>query len=118
MITESRWRLVRNPMPISARPDMFPELLTDVKWLHVEQAYRLTGQELTALRLLCRGYSNQQLAEHLGIALPTVRSHLRALYRKFDRRDRIGVLLELIHLFADGDPVAGVTRGAAHRSDG
>ena len=41
----------------------------------------LTPRELEVLRLLCEGHSNKDIARRLGIAEPTVRAHLSAVFR-------------------------------------
>jgi len=48
----------------------------------------LTAQELKILRCLGSGLSNPQIACHLHIALSTVRSHLKHLYRKLGLTNR------------------------------
>ena len=42
---------------------------------------KLTARELEVLRLLCLGHSNKVIANRLGIAEPTVRAHLSAVFR-------------------------------------
>jgi len=49
---------------------------------------QLTGRERAALRLLCEGRSNAQIAFELGVAEKTVRNHVSNLYRKLGVRSR------------------------------
>jgi len=42
----------------------------------------LTAREIQILRLLESGLSNQELADHLYIALPTVKNHVHSVLRK------------------------------------
>jgi pimeloyl-ACP methyl ester carboxylesterase/DNA-binding CsgD family transcriptional regulator len=51
-------------------------------------AAQLTGRERAALRLLCEGRSNAQIAYELGVAEKTVRNHVSNLYRKLGVRSR------------------------------
>jgi DNA-binding NarL/FixJ family response regulator len=44
----------------------------------------LTGQQLAVLRLIADGYTNQQVAERLGLSRRTVENHLLAIYRTLD----------------------------------
>ncbi|HEY5341853.1 MAG TPA: response regulator transcription factor [Candidatus Aquilonibacter sp.] len=49
----------------------------------------LSPREQQILRLLVEGYSNEEIAQHLQCAYPTVRTHLAHLYRKLDVDDRV-----------------------------
>jgi DNA-binding NarL/FixJ family response regulator len=44
----------------------------------------LTPQQMAVLRLIADGYTNQQVAEHLGLSRRTVENHLLAIYRSLD----------------------------------
>lgn len=50
---------------------------------------RLSPRETQILRLLVEGYSNEEIAQHLACAYPTVRTHLAHLYNKLDVDDRV-----------------------------
>ncbi|HRX83984.1 MAG TPA: LuxR C-terminal-related transcriptional regulator [Phycisphaerae bacterium] len=82
----------------------FAELLPTTGWTQVAQDYRLTPQELKLVRLLTRGLANAQIGDRLNIAPPTVRTHLRSIYRKFNQTSRTGVLLVLAHRYCAGRP--------------
>jgi LuxR family maltose regulon positive regulatory protein len=49
----------------------------------------LTPRELELLRLMATGASNQQLADRLVVALPTVKTHVNRIFRKLDAVTRI-----------------------------
>ena len=49
----------------------------------------LSPREQQILRLVVEGYSNEEIAQHLRCAYPTVRTHLAHLYRKLDVDDRV-----------------------------
>ncbi|HUA08283.1 MAG TPA: response regulator transcription factor [Candidatus Acidoferrales bacterium] len=49
----------------------------------------LSPREQQILRLVVEGYSNEEIAQHLQCAYPTVRTHLAHLYRKLDVDDRV-----------------------------
>lgn len=48
----------------------------------------LSEREKEALALLAQGYSDKEIASHLGIAFDTVRTHLKHIYEKLHVRSR------------------------------
>ena len=53
---------------------------------------RVTQRESEILKLVCLGFTNQQIAEHLFISRETVRWHLRGLYSKIGVDSRGGAI--------------------------
>jgi two-component system secretion system response regulator SalR len=47
----------------------------------------LTGQQMAVLRLISDGYTNQQVAERLGLSRRTVENHLLSIYRSLGIAD-------------------------------
>lgn len=48
----------------------------------------LNQREYEVLELIAKGYSNQQIADQLFLALPTVKTHLSNLYSKMEVQSR------------------------------
>jgi len=59
-------------------------------------AMGLTMQEAAVLRLVAAGYSNKEIARHLGISMGTVKNHVSDILRKLDARDRTHAVLKAI----------------------
>ena len=58
-----------------------------------EQLAGLTEREREILGLIARGGSNRQVAEHLSLAEPTVKTHVSHLLMKLDARDRAQLVM-------------------------
>ncbi len=53
----------------------------------------LTPREHQVLRLMARGYSNQEIADLMGVSLETVRSHVKSILQKLDQPNRTRAVL-------------------------
>jgi len=60
----------------------------------------LTPREKEVLSLICKGYSNKEIAKKLSINLSTVKNILRSLYRKLN----VSTRSSLQALFIEGEP--------------
>lgn len=49
---------------------------------------QLTSRELEVLKLLCRGLANKEIARELDLQEPTVKLHVKTLYRKISAKNR------------------------------
>jgi DNA-binding NarL/FixJ family response regulator len=61
-------------------------------------AVALTGRERDLLRLIADGCSNSEIGAHLGIAIKTVDTHRRTLYRKLGAHNASELLMRALHL--------------------
>jgi DNA-binding NarL/FixJ family response regulator len=59
-------------------------------------ATTLTSQEAAVLRLVAGGYSNKEVARHLGLAVGTVKNHVSEMLRKLEARDRTHAVLKAL----------------------
>ena len=55
----------------------------------------LTEREKTVTNLILEGQSNLEIAQQLAITERTVKQHISAILRKYNARDRVGLLLKL-----------------------
>lgn len=69
---------------VRRQPSAMPVSLSD---------YRLTEREREILRLVGRGLSNQEIAEHLTLSPHTVKTHLTSVLAKTGSRDRVHAAL-------------------------
>ena len=75
----------------------FPPLLDGERWRDFCDHRRLTSREGEILRLICNGLSNRAICEALQVRPDTLRSHIRATYRKLKCRNRVEVVLSVAH---------------------
>ena len=61
----------------------------------VAQLSDLTARENEIATYVAEGMSNREIAQHLGISEPTVKSHLTQIFRKLELNDRVGLVLHL-----------------------
>jgi DNA-binding CsgD family transcriptional regulator len=71
-------------------------LFSHREWVSVTRELNLSLQQDALARHLLQGKSDKQIAREMGIAIPTVRSHITRLFRKFDVCDRIELILLLV----------------------
>ncbi len=56
----------------------------------------LTSREHEILRLLAKGYMYKEIADHLGISMSTVRTHISAVYEKLHVHSRTEAAMKLV----------------------
>lgn len=70
-----------------------PSPLSIREWDVVVQTLDLAPQQERIVRLLMRSKRDKQIAREMGLAVPTVRSHLERIYARVGVSDR----MELVH---------------------
>lgn len=78
-------------------------LFSDQQWDNLETRLNLPLRQCQVIRKLFEGCSDKQIAQEVGVALPTVRSHLRRIYTKFDVQDRTELVLFIVREFIHTD---------------
>jgi DNA-binding CsgD family transcriptional regulator len=83
-------------------PDGFPykrpqiHLLNDSQWLFVRKYFHISPRELEVAKLVCGGYSNDEIAKLLKIKCATVKTHLRNVYRRIHVQRKLDMLLKFL----------------------
>ncbi|MBK8269910.1 MAG: helix-turn-helix transcriptional regulator [Planctomycetes bacterium] len=75
----------------------FPPLLRRADWERIAGAFELTQRESQVAAMLCRAAGYAAIQAQLRVARPTLRSHLRSVYRKFGCRNRTELILRIVH---------------------
>ena len=57
---------------------------------------QLTARETDILKLLAKGYLYKEIADHLGISMSTVRTHITAVYEKLHVQSRTEAAMKLV----------------------
>lgn len=78
-----------------------PELFSDAQWAQFSSKFKLTGRETCTFRLVCRAFGNDKIATRLGIQPPTLRTHLRSVYKKLGCHDRTHAVLLAVTAMKD-----------------
>jgi DNA-binding NarL/FixJ family response regulator len=71
-------------------------LLDEENWAHIENRYHMSARELQVAKLVCRGFSNDDIADELKIKNGTAKTHLRNIYRKIRVKNKIALLLKVL----------------------
>ena len=58
---------------------------------------QLTPRQQEVAALICLGYTNQQIAARLSISPETVKSHIRAVLKRFKVRSKVQLRRDLSH---------------------
>jgi DNA-binding CsgD family transcriptional regulator len=61
-----------------------------------KQWFSLTVRERQLVALVCMGYRNYEIATILGVAYPTIQTHLQKIFRKFSLRSRNEIWAALV----------------------
>ena len=79
--------------------DIRDGLFSEDEWGTLHTEFDLPPRQREVIEHLFRGHSDKQIADHIGVALPTVRSHLRRIYARFDVQDRTELVLKIFHVY-------------------
>jgi len=71
-------------------------LLDEQHWSYLRRRYHMSPREVQVADLVCRGFTNGQIASKLEIKHGTAKTHLRNIYRKVRVKNKITMLLKLV----------------------
>lgn len=79
---------------IFSRPDV--HLITPKQWRYIQRRCHISPRELQVAMLICRGFTNEEIAKTLRIKPATVKTHIRNVYRRIHVRTKIQMLLKFV----------------------
>lgn len=77
------------------------EIFSKEEWKILVNELSLPPRQSEIIQHLFSGQSDKQIAGKLGIAIPTVRTHLGRLFLKFNLQDRNQLVLYVLRRFRD-----------------
>lgn len=80
--------------PVFDRPRV--NLLSDEHWQYIRKQYCMSPRELQVAKLVCQGFSNEEIANSLKITQGTIKTHIRNIYRRIRVKNKIEMLLRFV----------------------
>ena len=71
-------------------------LLGEEHWSYIQRRYRMSPRELQVAKLVCQGFSNDEIATDLKMKKGTVKTHIRNIYRRIQVSSKITMLLKFV----------------------
>lgn len=65
-------------------------------WCRVAAEWRLSRQQIRIVELLLQGMRDKQIADELGLGVPTVRTYLARLFHRLQVADRVELILHVV----------------------
>jgi len=65
------------------------------RWRAVPDTVALTPRHVDVLELVAQGYSNEEIAQHLGLRPNTVKFHISEIFRRLGVRNRIEAIAQV-----------------------
>ncbi|MHC4396296.1 MAG: response regulator transcription factor [Planctomycetota bacterium] len=84
-------------------------LLDERHWSYIKRRYHLSPREIQVAQLVCQGFSNDEVAKILKIKPGTAKTHLRNIYRRIRAKNKIAMLLKLLHAATNFSAKSGIT---------
>lgn len=84
-------------------------LLKEEHWSYIQRRFHMSPRELQVAELVCKGFSNEEIAKDLKIKHGTVKTHLRNIYRRIRVKSKIAMLLKVVDQATKLSAKAGIT---------
>ena len=84
-------------------------LLDEEHWAYIRRRFHMSPREIQVAELVCRGFSNGDIAKELKIKHGTAKTHLRNIYRRVRVKNKITMLLKLVDQAAKFSAKSGIT---------
>jgi len=89
------------------RPDV--TLLDEEHWFYIQRRLRMSPREVQVAKLVCKGFSNGEIAKNLRIKQGTAKTHLRNIYRRIHVKNKISMLLKIVEQATKFSAKTGIT---------
>jgi DNA-binding CsgD family transcriptional regulator len=74
---------------------------TPDEWSELVETTDMSPRQKQIARCILSGMGDKQIAEQIGIKVPTVRTHMGRLFEKLDVGDRVELVLHFVHRFRE-----------------
>ena len=78
------------------------KVFTKTEWANLTNHLGLSPKQAEIARQLLEGSSDKQIAQKLGIAIPTVRTYMGRMFAKLDVQDRNELIVNIFRQFRTG----------------
>ena len=74
-------------------------IFDEKEWEVLVEELALSHQQGLIVHHLFKGKSDKQIAQDMGLAVPTIRTHMGRLFTKFNVQDRTELIIHVFHHF-------------------
>jgi len=75
---------------------LLPNLFTDAEWNGLADRFGLSPRQAHIARLICRGCTNEAIAQRLQLSEGTVRVYTDGLYKRMGVQSRLALLVRFV----------------------
>ncbi len=75
---------------------LLPDLFTNLEWGWFAEQFELSRRQAEIARLICRGCTNEAIADRLRLSEGTVRVYTDGLYKRIGVQSRLALLVQFV----------------------